>query len=394
MFRIITAALVATISLSSFAMEAPTVKLGGTLDTQFGAVNQKSPYNTSGGDKIHNSALVNSTRITANVDGNANGLKYGGYIKLFADTSPSSSGNANIADKVWTYVETKYGRLEGANTQSASNKMVINASDIARATGGIDGDANLWFNQNVTTDVENNQLFVISPGMPTFCKCKSASNKLVYYTPNFNGFQIGASFIIDPDFRGTVSKLHEVKTKSGDGFTNVFDVAARYENSYNGYEYALSIGGETAKSKNGTAHPHTDDLKALVVGAKVSHKGFTVAGSYADWFNTGRPKDRLVDGKFGSKHWTTGVAYEYKDFGVSLTHMKSINANAYTGKPVAKADQDKSYNTYEIISLGTDYKIAEGFSAYAELNRFEFKRAKSAVNNKGSVFLAGTKLSF
>jgi autotransporter adhesin len=75
--------------------------------------------------------------------------------------------------------------------------------------------------------------------------------------------------------------------------------------------------------------------------------------------------------------------------------MKSRDANTYLGSaPTSISSQDTSYNTYEVVSLGTDYKLVEGLLTYVEVSNFKFKRDLSSVNNKGTVLLAGTKLEF
>ena len=406
MKRIILPVLLATIATNSFAAEAPKVKLGGEIGTQVIYRDQKGPYNSiqnpkntaTKGHKLHSSAIVNDTRVLVNVDGNANGLKYGGVIKLFADTSISSSGNENNAEEVYAYLESKFGRLEGAGTKSASHKMGISGASLARATGGVDGDTNLVFNgytiNKVGENIENDEAFVVAPGLPTFCKCKSRANKLVYYTPKYNGLQFGIGYIPDPAIRGTLSQTHSVATNTGSGFKDVIDASVRYDGKVNDVKYGISLSGETSKAKNGNGKPAREGIKAWVLGGMAEYKGFSVAASYSDWMNTGRPKDKAPNAKFGSSHWTAGVAYEYQKFGVSATYMESKNANSFIGTAVEKNQQDISHNKYKVLSLGADYKVAEGLLTYVEVSPFKFKREKSLVDNKGTVVLFGSKLKF
>ncbi len=400
-----------TITSNAFAAEAPKVKLGGSIDTQIGYRNQKSPYDaiqdnassadSSRGQKLHSAAIVNDTRINVNIDGTHNGIKYGGLIKLFADTSASASGNANDADKVSVYLESNFGKFEAGSAKSASHNMMISGKDVAKATGGYDGTTYYWYNNFVINNLSDlsknkkvNQYFLINAGLPTYCKCKSAANKIVYYTPKFNGLQLGLSYIPDASLRGTLSETHDTTSTSGSDFKNVWDASLRYDSKIQEIAYGLSLSGEAGQAKNGNNKPNREDMKALVAGGKLAYKGMTFTASYADWLKTGRPKDRASSTKVGSKHWTAGAAYDYEKFGVSLTYMKSLNANTYIGEALTKADHDIKYNKYEIVSLGADYKLVPGMITYAEVSQFKFDRAKSAVNNKGSVVLAGTKLAF
>ncbi len=399
-----------TITSNAIAAEAPKVKLGGSIDTQVGYRNQKSPYNTiqdnssaapNRGSKLHSGTIVNDTRINVNVDGSHNGLKYGGIIKLFADTSASPSGNTNNADKVSVYLESNFGKFEAGSAKSASHNMMISGKDVAKATGGYDGTTYYWYNNFVINNINDlskntkvGQHFLINAGLPTYCKCKSAANKIVYYTPKFNGLQLGLSYIPDASLRGTLSETHKTSTDSGSDFKNVWDASVRYDGKIQDVAYGLSLSGEAGKAKRGNNKPAREDMKALVAGGKLAYKGVALTASYADWLKTGRPKDKLAGAKFGSKHWTAGVGYDYEKFGVSLTYMKSLNANAFINEASTKADQDISYNKYEIVSFGTDYKLVTGVITYAEVSRFKFERAKSVFNNRGTVVLAGTKINF
>ena len=74
--------------------------------------------------------------------------------------------------------------------------------------------------------------------------------------------------------------------------------------------------------------------------------------------------------------------------------MESKNANSFIGTAVEKNQQDISHNKYKVLSLGADYKVAEGLLTYVEVSPFKFKREKSLVDNKGTVVLFGSKLKF
>ena len=47
-----------------------------------------------------------------------------------------------------------------------------------------------------------------------------------------------------------------------------------------------------------------------------------------------------------------------------------------------------------MLSIGMDYKVAPGLMPYAEVNYFKHDRAGTNIDNKGYIYLIGTKLSF
>ena len=55
---------------------------------------------------------------------------------------------------------------------------------------------------------------------------------------------------------------------------------------------------------------------------------------------------------------------------------------------------DNAYNKFEVLSIGTEYTVAPGLMPYAEISFFKTKYNTSPANNRGSVLLVGTKLTF
>jgi hypothetical protein len=88
--------------------------LGGSLDTQAGYRSQRKALNTDlDGNPLHKGAIVNETRIAFDAQGKIGNLKYGGYVQIYADVSPHYNGpNPRIGKKLFSFVETKYGRSE------------------------------------------------------------------------------------------------------------------------------------------------------------------------------------------------------------------------------------------------------------------------------------------
>ena len=63
--------------------------------------------------------------------------------------------------------------------------------------------------------------------------------------------------------------------------------------------------------------------------------------------------------------------------------------------------RETEYNKFEALSIGADYLVMPGFMPYVEVTKFKFKEndnygtgTDKAKFNKGTVILAGTKISF
>lgn len=384
------------ISISTFAQaveNTPTVTIGGFIDTQAGVRSQRASYDINDSNqKLNNKAITNDTKFDVKVENKtSSGLKYGGYIRLNADTSINAAGDDDfIADRTLLFAETAYGRLEAGAYDSASRQMMTSAQNIAVGAFGINGYMPKWAGINGTE-------FIKWPELMTNCDCISFGNKVTYLTPKYKGFNAGVSYTPDIGVQGTVSKLNATSKNEDLNFRQIVDWGLNYENKFNEVNYKLGFIGQTGKAKSLTVQ--RKDLRSWELGAIVSYKGFSIAGSYSDWGKSGTPVVRDAGKKYGAKFWTAGAAYEQNQFRTSLTYMKGYRANAFSKDvPATTVTHVPGYNKTEYISLGADYKMAPGFRPYVEINHFETKRSasdsKGRLGNKGEVYLIGTRISF
>lgn len=397
--------------LMSFSALAEPIKaeISGKLDTQWGYRQQKDTFKYKDNDntqpKLSTSGIVNSTSITFKANHKLNnGVKYGGLIKLNADTSINlAEENNTIADKVLFFVESNYGRFEGGAYDGAPAIMQVSANNIARATGGINGNMQKWINKKVQNKTYNQALdfgqeFIKWPTLPIDCDFDSNVSKVTYYTPTISGFQFGLGYIPDVNRTGTVATLNDVSAppvgsplNAVKGFKDVIEGGLKYTGKFKELDIEASVIAERSRNSGKTANRR--ELLAYEVGALVTYKEFSVAGSYSDWTHSGAPKTKLAGKKYVGGYWTAGVAYATKNAGVSLTYFNSQRANLFTGDE-AITNTSNSSNKFQVLSLGADYTVAPGLMPYAEVSFFKTKYHANPVNNKGSVLLIGTKLTF
>lgn len=377
------------------------VTMGGTLDTQAGYRFQKKAFNKSAfaGEQLHKGAIVNETRLNFDIQGQVKGLKYGGNIILYADTSPhDNSPDIRIADTVSTFVETRYGKAEFGDGLSASGQMQVSANSIARLPGGINGKAQKWMSEfvylpNATEDSTRfSSHFIKWPVLPIDNEHEAAAGKVTYFTPEIQGFQAGVSYIVDSALHGTVAKTQKVFRTGNTEYNNVFDGAIKYEGKFNEIEFASALTGQMGDAKRKDPSKARNDLRAWELGAMAKYHGFSLAGSYSDWHHSGTPKNKASGQKYGASYWTAGVGYEQGNLGTSITYFNSRRANVNN---THEADNsDVGFNRFELLALGADYKLAPGFMPYAELSFFRTKYKGASLSNKGTIMLFGTRLAF
>ncbi len=426
------------------------VQIGGSLDVQYGSVSQnkdmKNPAKINGAvigggqDDINkmringkfkektDNGLANNTKLKFGIkkkDAGCN-IEYGGNIEINADVSQTSSFGKNIANKTVIYTQGDFGRVEMGSYDGAGNSLRISGLTLAKATGGIDGDYINWIPFRAVSKSNGyvmNSLFLSDPYLPYSTDHSKKSNKITYYTPNFNGLSVGISYIPDTDIKGTVAETIQFRTG---GYKNVVDGGVRYKQKFdNGFEIAGSAIAEFGQAKDVSLDADSafnpvfkqgstlkrENLQAWELGAQIGYKGLALAGSYGDWGKSGSIKEAKdangADRNYKMKNkktqfWTLGASCTADKFGASVTYMNSQRGNGsvtslydYLNLANIKADAESGKNTMEAVSLGFEYKVMPGLMPYAELTKFSYKtKIKDITSNDGSVFIAGVKISF
>lgn len=404
-----------------------SVKVGGKVDIQYGFINQKAYFknpannknlpqyddnkpaqmNTEGASFTNQQALVSNGELKFEVEKVVDSCtKYGLNINADANTSPALSGNPNFASKVFIYMENGVGRFEVGANDGASSEMAFSGEKIAKATGGIDGDYTVWIPYGAVGGAANQMLedtFLTSPALPYSAQNQKKANKITYYTPTYNGFKAGFSYVPDVTVQGTT---YEALSFKGSGYKNVVEGALSYEHKAENMSFGLSVTGQMGEARPAyISSTTTKDLKKLgawQVGGQVAYDAFTVAASYGDWGTSGTLKNPVAGTPSKKANfWTAGVAYDYQDKGgASLTYLNSqrrggFSMNAVDYITANQAAFDGATQKYEALSVGLEYKVMPGLMPYAEFTSFNYKSPLVDVKaNKGSVVLAGVKLNF
>lgn len=346
---------------------ALTVMVGGQIDFQGGLVDQDV---TNPGER--DGRFSNDTEIHVQVSGSTDSFDYGAVIELNADISDDANNDGGNADKAFIFVENDgFGRVELGGNSGASETLEVDASNIARATGGIDGDWHRYVNTGNT---------IIRPNLNTSADWADAdAEKITYYTPRFSGVQLGASYIVDTN-NGSTTAVSNLNNDGG--YEGVFAGGINYEGNINenvGLEAALV--GEYGQSEQ-LAGVDREDLRSWSAGLGVNFAGFSLAGNYADLGDSGA----FVGTDADQTYWSLGAAYENGPFGLSATYLDSSADYGVAGSADLKN-----------LSFGADYQLAPGFVPYVEATFFDIDDTTvvgGVGSNKGNVILVGSELTF
>jgi Gram-negative porin len=429
--KIIATLIFSSLALQSNASDTLKVKIGGRLDTMAGFVKESpnyhttNPYDPANSQALSKSGIVNDTKIDINIDGiGMSDIKYGGLIRLNADTSPSTGGETSFGDKTMFYIQhDKIGRLEAGNMPGAHALFEMDAVNFGKGTWGVDGFAMKWLSDRTkqtsalltplvgvpgglreippTASVE----FIMSPNLLTNYSglYYSDAPKVNLMTQPIKELTLGFTYIGNLDSHGSIAGM---STKTGGptdleralrpaSFREIFGFGAMIEKQISDLTFKANVSGEIGKAKINDFR----DLKAYEAGLKISYKTISIGSSVGSWGKSLAYKTPVTGSKQGSQYWTAGFSQQISKFGYSVTYMQSKKAGGLeilSAKIPAfpKASfSDSRYNKFNNLVLDIDYQVAPGFLAYAGLSNFRFKES-SGKTNKGHVLLIGTRLLF
>ncbi len=140
-----TTALVGLAAGSAFASDDVKVSFEGQSKFEAGTkrqdTNHKAPLSFSPNQK--SSAFYTTQKASLKAEGKADSLTYGAVLRLemVGNSSDGMSDARNSRSHI--YIDTDAGSVQLGSNFAASKLMQVDASTIASATGGIDGD---WTN--------------------------------------------------------------------------------------------------------------------------------------------------------------------------------------------------------------------------------------------------------
>jgi predicted porin len=279
-----------------------------------------------------------------------NGLKIGGEIQVEGQQDAS----AEHVDEQYIYVSGSFGRIELGTDNGAAYRMHygiasqgvgLDESDITNWIGGTAGDLR---RTATVTGIDNDE------------------NKITYFSPRINGFQVGASYMPERDVNNAT--VNQATPEADGARDNGFSVAANYKNSFNELSLAASIGYEDGGEDDAVA----GDESALSLGLRVGFGGFTASVAYGEHQ---RDDGTATDvNNFG-----VGLAYANGPMGVSMGYIRGEDS-----------DSNEEQDSYEV---GVSYKMGPGVKAVGSV--YYGRHQTNNINDgEGAAIVGGLRLNF
>lgn len=340
--------------------------------------------------------------VGARVVAEHEGLKYGAHLSLITSTIKTSSP---AYERSHIFMESNYGKVELGSNFDAATAMEMNALTYARASGD---NATDYIMKDIK-DAGGTRRDGIKLFQYTYNEIDGSgegARKVTYYTPEFNGFQLGVSYVPDSTNFGS-STVKDTKASEGMkseylntpkglfrdklAMKDVWAGGVTYNHHVNeNTSFKLALTGEHGKAavkgkKIGTnAEYAMPNLKTYNIGAAFTTGPYTLVASYADF---GKQGSKEVFGKDQNKnkYYTVGAVYKDGPIGASISYYNSKHHG----------------NKFDTWVLATDYALAPGLMPYAEITYFNGKAKLPEIyakpekkKFKGTVFALGAKLMF
>lgn len=341
------------------------VKLGGDAIFEAGFIGQDRDANTRSTD------FWNRFRLNIVATGKAdNGLEYGGRVRLRNNTND----RVTESDRAYIFVSGGFGTVQAGTHTSWSDDhgSVFRPIDYHLGSLGFWDDATTWAASGNGTGISSalaNQ--TLTP--------QSRGTKIIYFSPRFAGFEIGASYTPQP--ASNFTSIDRTKNASN-RYTDVWEAGVNYKGNFSGVSVDASAVYAAGRNDLSTF----EGYRGYQLGAKVGYAGFTIGGGYQNEGKGGLAKSATY--KSDTAIWNVGVQYETGP----ITVGAGYEYGKREGLTTVSSDDKQDY-----YSIGAAYKVAPGLNVGAEYAYIKFKdeqRLASGGDDKANVVILRSWLQF
>jgi len=362
------------------------VMIGGDAFFQFGYVDQDLDQGLRSTEALNRFRLV--VTPTAKAD---NGLEYGAHARIRA-----SNENATVdADRAYIFAEGAFGRIQAGTDAGASDNFAYIGPVV---DWGTFGSADGWWMSFLGPTGDN--IPVAAQGQLRTLTSSDHYTRITYLTPSFSGLQGIISYGPSSDSlatnvnrsRGTTTPtlngVVEPSSARASAYEDVYEIGAVYSGEFSGVTVegsAFYSGGQAKDDTDGSGLvTRYEDLSSWQAGLQVGYAGFKVGGSYSNSYDSGYAKTGILN-KTDQETIIAGLQYTTGPIivGASYTYAQDGGDLDSPGK-----------NKLNLYTVGGNYTVAPGLTVGLEYSYFDLDHNVNANDDKGSVIIFDTRVSF
>ncbi|MBP2310291.1 porin [Azospirillum melinis] len=313
---------------------------------------------------LRKTEFANRFRLTITPTAKAdNGLEYGARLRLRA-AGGTNNNRSTDSDRAFMFVNGGFGTIQAGVINGLSDEYGIIGPNVEGIEGSPDAQfLNYYANANGAP---------YALGSLRTLESGDASSKIIYLTPSFAGFQVGAAYT--PVYGSSNTDIN--RRKNSTAYRDMGEVQATYKGEFGGFGLEASTAYQFAKAAS-----QLEDLSSVHVGANVSYAGLKVGGSYAFSGDSGYAKGtRGVDDQ---QVWIVGANYDFGSviLAATYTDAKGIDSN-FAGLN----------SRAHVWQAGVTYTVAPGLTTGLEYSYLDNK--VGGVNNDANIVLWDTRFAF
>ena len=307
-----------------------------------------------------------------------NGLTIGFRLELEGNTDATDQ-----IDETYMFIEGRFGRIEVGSINNVAYRMHFEAPE-AFSRGWLTEDGNLTNNVANPTGSPSLDSTLIGTDNRFF---DNDSEKINYYTPRFEGFQLGVSYIPNSaqDRNGSPDPI-------SNAYSRGWAVGGNFVRTLGAIDVAASLGYLQWQGPQLTTTTSAPDPKAYQAGLQLGYAGFKVGGSYA----------KITDGRSGSSgtaatastagtgpnkveghSWNLGAQYTFGPATVSLTYAQGRNNDSPVNGP------DLGDDKFSGLSLAGKYVLGPGVNLEGVIFHADFNGNGSTGPNDSNTATGG-----
>ena len=387
--------------MSSFAKSQDTIhksqdtiqlSLGGYVEMQYGLSDTDIPRQIS-------QEFLTDIRLYFNAMGTSRLLSEYGVHQYGVNIELDLEGTVIQIEEGHLFFEHRFGTFVLGDTDGASDTLAVYAP-VDTWTDRLDDDWESFLNrQEQDSRILAQHVFTaIDSG---------GSTKVVYYTPERKGIQIGFSYAPEGGesvlATGTARSMGDSVTTqdSQERFYDYLALGIKYEYIFTRYRVLLGFTGTRFSfTPDVTSNVKRADYWTWQTGGQVTYtwsevkeqKRLSFGGGFTHFGHYDTPEDGMVADEYDFA-WNIGLEYEDGPMTVGLGYYHV--QGSYNRKVTSIAD---------VIGLGWRYKLTQDLTLQASLTRYIFdiedrERAVFGFHNMdpiqgGTVVIAGLHLAF
>jgi len=363
-------------TLPAIAQTAPaaspiTVTLGGfseQLVSWSKLTNSLAGSSTTATGKVNSFGQSSDTEIYFNAKTTlANGISLSVRVELEGNTATDQ------IDESWLNIQSGFGEVHLGSTDNAAQKMRYGAPSAFMDSGGIAQSF-----PNIASTGSFGSTVVGKSQSNSVSLNDDDNSKISYYTPRFEGFQAGISYIPENAQDRNASGL-----ATGGYHDGVFG-AVNFVRTFGEFDVAAYLGyGKWSKPKDSStfsaAANGVQDPKMWSFGGQVGYAGFKVGVGYA------RVKDQRLTTQTAGANSTAitgflndGNVWEY---GITYTFGPATVGASYGRGVSASSTANSGGDSQEYVTLDGDYKLGTGVRTGVRLSSGQVKGEIGALTN-------------